>query len=296
MSAPIQSLQTITTALETNLRRISRQTLRSPLKVARICSIRSFSALAALLQADFPLILPTLRGWGGSTGPDDPAAYKVTDNADDIAALVAHLQADKALIDADLLQHGLILVGHSMGAKIAQVLAVRGDLRPLLKGLVLIGPAPLGKLELSTEMRAGQSAAYSSRESAELVLKQVVLGSDVGADELRSLVDDMTGGSEHAKLAWPTYGTAEDYEALLSEKIGMEDVEIPTAVVVGGLDKIETFERVDEKVVQLWKKAGASVTVTVLENAGHLIPVEVPRGLDTVLKKFPVEIPVSSAK
>ncbi|KAJ7765871.1 Alpha/Beta hydrolase protein [Mycena maculata] len=218
-------------------------------------STRTFGALAARLSADFPLIRPALRGWGGSTGPEDPDAYKVTDNADDLAALVAHLQTNKALSAAGFFQHGLILVAHSMGAKIAQVLAARGDLDGLLKGLVLIGPAPLGRLELPAEMREQQITAYSSRESAEMALKYVLLGSDVGADELRRLVDDCVGGSEQTRMAWPKYGTREDYENLATS--GAEGLKIPVTIVVGGLDGIE---RVEERVVRVLKEAGASVT------------------------------------
>ncbi|KAJ7639782.1 Alpha/Beta hydrolase protein [Mycena polygramma] len=247
-------------------------------------STRTFGALAARLSPDFPLIRPALRGWGKSTGPDDPAAYKVTDNADDLAALIAHLQADKTLAAAGFFQHGLIIVGHSMGAKIAQVLTARGDLRGLLKGLVLIGPAPMGKLELPAEMREQQITAYSSRQSAELALQHVLLGSNVGANERRLLVDDCVGGSENARMAWPKYGTQEDYENLASGTA--EGLKIPVVVVVGALDKIETAERVDERVAQVLRRAGASVTKTVLEGVGHLMPVEAPEQLERIIRDF----------
>ncbi|KAJ7857044.1 hypothetical protein B0H13DRAFT_2077818 [Mycena leptocephala] len=158
-----------------------------------------------------------------------------------------------------------------MGAKIAQ-------------GLVLIGPAPMGKLEIPAEMREQQITAYSSRESAELALKYVLLGSDVGADELCLLVNDCVGGSEHARIAWPKYGTQENYENLAAGTV--EGLNIPVVVVVGGLDKIETAERVEEKVIQVLKKAGASVTMTVLEGVGHLMPVEAPKQLDEVIRTF----------
>ncbi|KAJ7241716.1 Alpha/Beta hydrolase protein [Mycena haematopus] len=239
-------------------------------------SRRTVGALASRLSTDFPLILPSLRGWGGSTGPDDSAAYKVTDNVDDLVALVTHLRADKAL--AGLFQRGLVIVGHSMGAKIAQVLAARGDLSDLLKGLVLIGPAPLGKLELSAEMLEQRIMAYSSRESAELALKYVVLGSDVGADELHLLVDDCVGGNEHARRAWPSTGTQEDYETLLAAG----SVKIPIAVVVGDLHNIGTPERVHVKVVRVLEKAG--VPVTVLESVGHMMPVEAPLELEEIIR------------
>ncbi|KAJ7145807.1 putative alpha/beta fold family hydrolase [Mycena epipterygia] len=292
MSAPRQSSHTITTAPDTRLQVLTSIPVTGSTKPTLLFvhfwggSTRTFGALAALLSPDFPLILPALRGWGASTGPEDPAAYKVTDNADDLTALVAHLRGDPALAAAGFFQHGLVLVGHSMGAKIAQVLAARGDLGALLTGLVLIGPAPMGRLELPAEMREQQIAAYRSRESAEVALTQVVLGSDVGAEELRRLVDDCLGGSEQARMAWPTYGTQEDYEDLATGRSDVDGLKIPVAVVVGGLDIIETADRVDEKIVQILKKAGASVTMTVLDGVGHLMPIEAPKPLEVIIRKF----------
>lgn len=247
-------------------------------------SPRTFSALAARLSSDFPLILPALRGWGASasTGPADPALYKIADSADDLAAVIAHLRRE----DAALFQHGLVLLGHSMGAKIAQLLAARGDLGSLLKGLVLVGPAPLGRLELPAEMRSQQITAYASRESAEGALRHVLLGSDVGADEVRLLVDDCVSGGAHAKTAWPQYGMQEDYEGLLTAPAQDSKLTIPVAVVVGALDKVETPEKVEERVVRVLKTAGAAVTLTVLDGVGHLVPVEAPGRLEEVVRSF----------
>ncbi|KAJ7704482.1 Alpha/Beta hydrolase protein [Mycena rosella] len=291
MTAPIQSSHVIPTAPDTKLEVLTSIPVAGSIKPTLLFvhfwggSARTFGALAALLSPDFPLVRPSLRGWGASTGPADPDAYGITDSADDIAALVAHLRADAALAAAGFFQHGLVIVGHSMGAKIAQVLTARGDLGALLKGLVLIGPAPLGRLELPAEMREQQIAMSSSRESVELVLRHVVLGSDVGTDELRHLVNDFVGGREQAKLAWPKYAMMEDYGGLASKE-GVEGLKIPIAVVVGGLDKIETAEGVDERVVQVLKKAGASVKMTVLDGVGHLMPVEAPKELENIIRNF----------
>ncbi|KAJ7481443.1 Alpha/Beta hydrolase protein, partial [Mycena latifolia] len=288
MSAPIQSWHTIPTAPDTTLHVLtSIPTTGSANTNPTLLFVhfwggspRTYSALAARLAPDFPLVLPALRGWGASTGPADPSAYGAAASAADLAALVAHLQSNASA--GRFFEHGLVVVGHSMGAKIAQVLAARGALRGLLRGLILLGPAPLGRLELPPDVRAQQRAAYASRDAAEQVLRHVVLGSDVGADELRALVDDSMRGSEHARMAWPEYGMQEDYEGLVADG-GAEGLRIPVAVVVGGVDKIEPAERVDEKVVQVLRKAGASVKMTVLDGVGHLIPVEAPTEVEDII-------------
>ncbi|KAJ7481442.1 Alpha/Beta hydrolase protein [Mycena latifolia] len=295
MSAPIHSWQTIPTAPDTALQVLtSMPAAGSANKNPTLLFVhfwggspRTFSALAARLALDFPLVLPALRGWGASTGPADPGAYGVSDNAADLVALVALLHADAA---SDFFKHGLIVVGHSMGAKIAQVLAARGALRGLLRGLILLGPAPLGRLELPPDVRAQQRAAYASRESAEQALRLVMLGSEVSADAVRALVDDVMAGSEHAKLAWPDYGVLEDYEDLAAAEDGVEGLKIPVVIVVGGVDKIETAERVDERVVQVLEKAGASVKMTVLDGVGHLIPVEAPTEVEDIIREFVQEM------
>ncbi|KAJ7170912.1 Alpha/Beta hydrolase protein [Mycena crocata] len=274
---------TITTAPDTNLEVLTSIPATGSSKPALLFvhfwggSSRTFSALAALLSPDFPLILPSLRGFGASTGPADADAYKVTDNGDDLVALVAQLQGK----NPDLFRHGLVLIGHSMGGKIVQVLAARGDFGALLKGLVLIGPAPIGRLELPAEMREQQIVAYASRESAERALKGVLLGSDVGVEALGRLIDDGVGANEQARTAWATYGTQEDYETLVDQNL-----KISVAVVVGGLDKIETADKVNERTVKVLEKAGASVTMSVLEGVGHLMPVEAPKQLEQVIRNF----------
>jgi len=91
-------------------------------------------------------------------------------------------------------------------------------------------------------------------------------------------VDDCVRGSEHARLAWPKYGMQEDYEELA------QGLKIPVVVVLGGPDKVETAERVNERVVQILKKAGADVTLTVLEDVGHQLPVEAPRQLEEIIR------------
>ena len=72
-------------------------------------------------------VAPDLRGWGMSDKKAD--GYDLHTQADDVAALIASLELPQ-----------YVLIGQSMGGKIAQILASR---RPKgLKGLVLVAPAP----------------------------------------------------------------------------------------------------------------------------------------------------------
>jgi pimeloyl-ACP methyl ester carboxylesterase len=81
------------------------------------------------------------HGWGYSTGPHSPAAYAISNLADDVQSLVTLLP--------QITDTGFVLVGHSMGGKVAQLLASRRP--PGLKGVLLIAPAPAGPLILPSE-------------------------------------------------------------------------------------------------------------------------------------------------
>lgn len=102
----------------------------------KLTDLDSSTSLSAL----YPTIAIDLRGWGKSTGPkdDNNKAYSITEMARDVAALMACLSEDND--KQSLVEHGFLLVGHSMGTKIA--LATIGllnkNLQELLRGLVLV--------------------------------------------------------------------------------------------------------------------------------------------------------------
>jgi pimeloyl-ACP methyl ester carboxylesterase len=89
------------------------------------------------------------RGWGNSVATD--GRYGLAAMADDVEA-VAHTFGLKRYA----------LVGHSMGGKVAQIVATR---RPKgLLGLILIAPAPPTPMPVPEEQRAAMLGSYGSRE------------------------------------------------------------------------------------------------------------------------------------
>jgi pimeloyl-ACP methyl ester carboxylesterase len=69
----------------------------------------------------------TQRGWGESAGLGGP--YGLQQLADDVEAILEQLDLSE-----------VALVGHSMGGKVAQIVAGRDA--PTLTGLILVAPAP----------------------------------------------------------------------------------------------------------------------------------------------------------
>ncbi|MFF2149631.1 alpha/beta fold hydrolase [Kitasatospora sp. NPDC058190] len=100
------------------------------------------------------------RGWG--TSRSLPGPYHLDQLADDLATVV----------DA-CVSGPFVLVGHSMGGKVSQLLAAR---RPAhLTRLVLVAPAPpQPPATVTEEYRQGLSHAYDAPETVQYVLDHVL--------------------------------------------------------------------------------------------------------------------------
>jgi pimeloyl-ACP methyl ester carboxylesterase len=106
--------------------------------------------LVALAEAGFHAAAPDMRGYGGTSAPDDPAQYTILHTAGDIVALAAALGHSRALI-----------VGHDWGAPVAWHCALmRPDLFPAVVGMSVPhrrrGPRP----PLETLRRGGRGDYY----------------------------------------------------------------------------------------------------------------------------------------
>ncbi len=91
-------------------------------------SARTWDQLADTLRDQRRVIAPDLLGHGRSDAPTDPSRYALEAQADDLAGLVTALGA----VPADV-------VGYSMGARLALVLALRHP--SIVRGLVLESPS-----------------------------------------------------------------------------------------------------------------------------------------------------------
>jgi pimeloyl-ACP methyl ester carboxylesterase len=226
-------------------------------------SSRTWSLVTPLLSS-YPTVALDFRGWGNSTGPDEADGYSISALADDVKTVIEALQL-----------HSVVLVGLSMGAKVAQLVAGRGDVSAL-KGLILISPAPATPLALPLEMREQQIHAYDNAGSAEFVARNVLTAS-FGHDGLPLfVVDDMLGGNSWAMEAWPSYGMAED----VSEVLGC--INIPVMVVAAEKDQVEVLERVRTEVAE--RIPGARMEV--LTGSEHLSPLDAPREVADQILRF----------
>ena len=216
-------------------------------------SARTWDPVIACLPASVRSVALNQRGWGGSVASD--GLYDLEALADDVLAVTEALSIRR-----------FVVVGHSMGGKVAQILAGR---RPAaLEGLVLVAPAPPTPMQVPEEVRAGMLASYQSREGV-LQALGVLAGSPLPHALHEQVIGDTLRGEAGAKRAWPGRGMAQDVSA------GLEGVTLPVDVLIGGHDQIEREAVLRPALSRLLPQA----TFAIVPEVGHLLPLEAPEAI-----------------
>ncbi|WP_063779099.1 alpha/beta fold hydrolase [Caballeronia mineralivorans] len=224
-------------------------------------SSRTWDDVIAALPARYRTIAPDLRGWGDSDAP--AAGYALADFADDAEQMIAALNLQR-----------FVLVGHSMGGKIAQLLASR---RPQgLAGLVLVAPSPPVPLALPPEVRAAMEGAYLSRESVGMAIDQMLTAKTLSPKHREQVIEDSLRGALQAKLAWPQATSLED----LTHDVAV--IEVPTIVIAGELDRIDGIAILEAELLTRVPHA----VMHVLPGTGHLSPLESPAEVAGIIREF----------
>lgn len=224
-------------------------------------SVRTWRHVTAGLAPSFRTIATDHRGWGESDAPAD--GYTLADMADDAAGVIATLDLGR-----------YVLVGHSMGGKVAQLLASR---RPEgLLGLVLASSAPPSPLALPAQARDMMAGAYDSRASVEATIDQVLTAKPLDRADREQVITDSLRGAPPAKKAWPASISQEDIRDHVAQ------IEVPTLVIAGEEDRVDTLDAVRSETVP--RIPGA--TLEVVSGTGHLSPLESPTELVRLIKQF----------
>ncbi|OKI06216.1 hydrolase [Streptomyces sp. CB02923] len=202
------------------------------------------------------------RGWG--TSRELPGPYALGQLADDLLRVIEECVAGP-----------FVLVGHSMGGKVSQLVAAR---RPAgLAGMVLIAPAPaLPAAVVTEEYRQGLSHAYDSAGTVGNALDHVLTAVALSPRVRDAVIRDSLAAPADARTEWPLRGIAQD----ITEQAQLIDT--PVTVLAGERDKVEPPEVLRECLLPYVPHA----TMTSVPGAGHLLPLEAPQAVADAIGGF----------
>lgn len=224
-------------------------------------SSRTWRHVVQRLKPAFRTIAVDQRGWGQSDKP--PGGYTLAALADDAQRLIESLGLDH-----------YILVGHSMGGKVAQLLASRHPAG--LAGLVLVAPSPPSPMSVPLAARQEMVNAYDSRESILATVRQVLAANPLQPDDLETVVQDSLQGAPAAKAAWPLAASQEDISAQAAL------IRVPTFVISGEKDQVDPPAVLQRELMARIPHA----TLHILPGVGHLSPLEAPGELSALIRDF----------
>lgn len=213
----------------------------------------TWAECAAILAGEgFPCLTPDLRGFGDSRTVGD---FSFAANVRDVRAICDSLAGEE-----------VILIGHSMGGKIA--LAVASERPESVVGLVLVAPSPPTPEPMPDDERMRLLVGLGDRHAAEETLSKITAGPlSVGLRE--RFLRDSVRVKPAAWREWLEDGTRQD----ISEEIA--PVVVPTLILVGAEDETITRELMGREVVPHC----TNCVVETVPDAAHLIPLEQPEPL-----------------
>lgn len=218
---------------------------------------RIWQPLLDALGDRYPTFTLDLRGAGASNGA--PGPYTVERFADDLGDFIDALGLDP-----------VVVVGHSMGAMVAQRFAV--DRPEALEAIVLVAPVPASGIPFPPKVLDFLRGTVGNRQQAARWLSGLTVGEQ----------SPETVAMLHAAAA--TLAPATALESFASWQPGdfsaeAATIETPTLVLAPDHDRPEF---VKERVADI---IGGSSFV-VVENCGHYAPVDKPRELAAAIAAF----------
>lgn len=221
-------------------------------------------------------------GTGGLPAPPDDRGemHSIEPKAEQLFQL-SKTQEGKDLAPAKK----LVIVGHSMSAKVSYKLASKlaeENVDFEIAGIVLVGPAPVGQLILPPELADAQPRVYDTPESAKSAIENVMSNKKLDPAIVDQLSQDCSGMTIGAKEGWIKHGMKVDCTENLAI-IKKKWPNLVVKVVMGEKDVVETVEKVTDQTVKPLQEAGFEVEPIVIEDVGHLIPLEAPQDVARVI-------------
>ncbi|MCY7322787.1 MAG: alpha/beta hydrolase [Phormidesmis sp. CAN_BIN36] len=214
-------------------------------------SSASWSEVITQLQETTHCIAPDLPGFGDS----EPIAERTIEA---IAVVIAEM-----IRQLDLQRY--ILIGHSMGVKVA--LALASTQPPGLQSLILLAPSPPTPEPIAASERSHLLQTYGSRSAAEETAHKIT-AQDLSQSAFNLVVQDNLRSSQEAWQAWLECGSRQDISS------AMTTITVPVLVVVGAEDSVIP-QALQQEVVDLI----ANAQLVVVPNVGQLLALEAPQAI-----------------
>lgn len=224
-------------------------------------SSRTWADVIDSLGARYRCVAIDHRGWGESDKPS--SGYSLAGLANDAQQVIGKLGLQR-----------FVIVGHSMGGKVAQLIASR---RPQgLAGLVLVAPSPPTPLAMPPEALVGMQGVYASRESIEGAVDHMLTARPLSAARREQVIEDSLRGGAEAKVAWPRDMSQEDISREVSK------IDVPTLVIAGELDRVDNPATLRTELLTRIPQANMHV----IPGTGHLSPLESPVNVARLIESF----------
>ncbi len=204
------------------------------------------------------VVVPDLKGFGGSDAPEDVSAYSMASYADEVAGLLGTLELEQVAV-----------VGLSMGGYVAFSLLSRH--RPLVSALVLADTRADPDSEQVLERRTNQQRTVREEGTAPVI---EALLDTLLAEPTRRHRPEVVDRARRLMKDNPPAGFVGALEAMKSRPDAspqLGSIDVPTLVVVGEDDKPSPPE-----VAESMHEAIRGSRLAVLPEAGHLTNLEVP--------------------
>jgi len=224
-------------------------------------SSRTWKYVTSQLAPNFRTVTIDHRGWGESDAPAE--GYRLADLAADAEGVIAALHLQR-----------YVLIGHSMGGKVAQLMASRQPAG--LAGLVLVAPSPPSPMVMPAQAREKMAGAYASREAVEAAIDNMLTAKPLRAEDREQVIEDSLRGAPQAKIAWPRATSLEDIAA----QVG--DINVPSLVIAGALDRVDPPIRLRAELLPRVPHA----VMHVLPGTGHLSMLESPDEVAALIADF----------